>query len=171
MPNEVKQYWPEDLKGFCIGNEGYLLVQFEDEEQPREIDTVKDVTVNFTTSTVDTSCRRSGRWKENLPIINELSIDAEMLFEDTETAVAQRLLKAAQRNEIFKIGAFTADGNGPWFYGCATDMGRPEALEDVVKLSGKYSLSRFIHWYDNATDKSEGGEAHPGIAAGIIAST
>lgn len=55
MANDVKQYWPDDLKGFCIGNEGFLLVQFEDESKPVEIDTAKDVTVNFTTTTVDTS--------------------------------------------------------------------------------------------------------------------
>ena len=168
MADNVKEYWPEDLKGFSIGNEGYLLIQFcsdPDENESKkiyEIDTAKDVTLNFSTSTVDTSCRRSGRWKENLPIINELTVDAEMLFEysDTETKVAHRIQQAAQRNEIFKIGVFTVDGNGPWFYACATDMGRPEPLEDIVKLSGKYSLSRFIHWYESQTETGTP-EPHP----------
>lgn len=153
----AKAYWPNDLKNFCVGGDGYLLVSFADDFYRKlyEVDTVKDVTLNFSTSTVDATCRRSGRWKENLPVVNELSVDAEMLFEygAKDVKVAQRLLKAAQRNEIVKVGAFTVDGNGPWFYACVTDMSRPEALEDVVKLSSKYSLSRFIRWYDALDDE------------------
>ena len=149
-----KSQWPDDLRGYSIGKDGYLVVSFDQGATYYEIDTARDVTVNFSTTTVDTSCRRSGMYKENLPIVNELSIDAEMLF-DLKDNVCNKLVNASQSNGIFLLGAFTDSGNGPLFYGCATDMSRPEELEGVVRLSGKYSLTRFINWYPGAQTEEE----------------
>lgn len=145
-----KSQWPDDLRGYSIGKDGYLLVSFDQGDEYFEIDTAKDVTVSFSTSTVDTSCRRSGMYRENLPIVNELSIDAEMLF-DLNDNVCKALERCSQANGIFLLGAFTDSGNGPLFYGCATDMTRPEELEGVVRLSAKYSLTRFIHWFPGSS--------------------
>ena len=148
-----KKEWPEDLKGYSIGKDGYLAVSFDEGKTYHEIDTAKDVTLSFSTTTVDTSCRRSGMYRENLPIINELTIDAEMLF-DLRDETVRKLIKRSQENGIFLIGAFTDSGNGPLFYGCATDMSRPEELEGVVRLSAKYSLTRFINWFEGSTKTS-----------------
>lgn len=149
-----KSQWPDDLQGYSIGRDGFLVVSFDQGETYYEIDTARDVTVNFSTTPVDTSCRRSGMYKENLPIVNELSIDAEMLF-DLKDNVCNELVNASQSNGIFLLGAFTDSGNGPLFYGCATDMSRPEELEGVVRLSAKYSLTRFVNWYPGGTNLDE----------------
>ena len=145
-----KSQWPDDLRGYSIGKDGYLVVSFDQGQTFFEIDTAKDVTVSFSTTTVDTSCRRSGMYRENLPIVNELSGDAEMLF-DLKDNVCKAIEHASQSNGIFLLGAFTDSGNGPLFYACATDMSRPEELEGVVRLSAKYSLTRFINWFKGSS--------------------
>lgn len=148
-----KSQWPDDLRGYSIGKDGYLLFSPDQGKNYFEIDTAKDVTVSFSTTTVDTSCRRSGMYRENLPIVNELSVDAEMLF-DLNDNVCKAIEHASQSNGIFLLGAFTDSGNGPLFYACATDMSRPEELEGVVRLSAKYSLTRFINWFPGSSEGS-----------------
>ena len=149
-----KSQWPDDLRGYSIGKDGYLLVSFDQGQKYFEVDTAKDVTVSFSTTTVDTSCRRSGMYRENLPIVNELSVDAEMLF-DLKDPVCKAIEHASQSNGIFLLGAFTDSGNGPLFYACATDMSRPEELEGVVRLSAKYSLTRFVNWFKGSTETED----------------
>lgn len=162
-----KAQWPSDLTGYSIGKDGYLVVSFDQGEHWYDIETARDVTLNFSVNTVDTTCRRSGMYRAALPVIVDMSVDAEMLF-DANDPIVMELVEQSQSNGIFLIGVFNDGGNGPMFYGCATDMTRSEPTEDVVKLSAKYALTQFQYWFKNKDDvyggKSSGSEddmTHP----------
>lgn len=157
-----KTNWPADVKNYSVGNNGFMIFWFNGDAKPEIGDTSRDVTTNFTSSTIDTSSRRSGQWKEALPVFNELSLDAELLFEEldddesTVEPVSYKLQQAAINRDIFRIGAFTEGGNGAWFWGCVTDCTRSEPLEDIVKVSAKFALTRYIGWYDTFETKIPG---------------
>ena len=159
-----KSQWPSDLQGYSIGKDGYLVVSFDQGTHWYEIETARDVTLNATTNPIDTTCRRSGRFKENLPLTNELSVDAEMLF-DVNDPVVTELLNQWHYGGVFKLGVYTDKGNGPEFYAFLTDMGRPEELEGVVRVSAKYSLTRFVKWWN---DKEEAGHPISSLPTGTV---
>lgn len=151
--------WPDDLQGLNIGNDGYLVVSFRNAngvfEDNFEIDIVRDVTINSSVTTVDSSSRRSGLFKEALPGKIELSISGEILY-DQNDYVYNSLQDCFVRGGLFKLGAFTSSGNGPWMYACITGFPRNEELENVVRISAEFGCARFIRWYNDV-----GPEDHP----------
>lgn len=158
-----KSTWPEDLKGYCLGNDGVLVVSFDGGKTYLECETVKNVNVNTTVSMIDTTTRRSGFFKEELAGKAELSIDGEMLFDATDPCY-QQLQDAYLGGKVITVGAFLSNGNGPLMRASISDFTRSEELEGVVSVSAKYSNSRFIGWFTDSSAITNGaGESveHP----------
>ena len=150
-----KDQWPSRFQGYEIGNNGYLLVSFDDGETYFEIDTAKDVTTNHSIESVDSDCRRSGLFKSTLPGKIEISVDAEMLLDEKDN-VYRALEYSAINGMVFRLACLTEGGNGPEFYACLSDFGRQEPLSGVVSAQAKYALVDFIHWWtdeNNFTDE------------------
>ena len=144
-----KSSWPDELQGYEIGNDGYLIVGFGSGESMKcyECETVRNVSVNTAVSTIDTTTRRSGFFKEEMPGSAELSVDGEMLF-DANDPCYKALQEAYTTGTIVTVGAFLSNGNGPWMRAAIADFSRSEELDGVVTVSAKYSNARFIDWFD-----------------------
>jgi hypothetical protein len=144
-----KSSWPDELQGYEIGNDGYLIVGSGSGENFKcyECETARNVNVNTTVSTIDTTTRRSGFFKEEMPGSAELSVDGEFLF-DANDPCYQMLQEAYTTGKVITVGAFLSNGNGPWMRAAITDFSRSEELDGVVSVSAKYSNARFIDWFN-----------------------
>lgn len=144
-----KTSWPDELQGYEIGNDGYLIVGSGsgDAFKCYECETARNVNVNTTVSTIDTTTRRSGFFKEEMPGSAELSVDGEMLF-DANDPCYKMLQEAYTTGKVITVGAFLSNGNGPWMRATITDFSRSEELDGVVSVSAKYSNARFIDWFN-----------------------
>ena len=164
-----KSDWPLDLRGYGIGRLSYLIGVFESRNGSYyvEFDTARDVTVNYSRASVDTNCWRlddlAGRplndaqfnMKEFVMGKSELSISADLLF-DLYDSASVGLMNNALYGNYFRVGAFTDQGFGPWFWTFASKVDRSEPLDDIVKVSVELPCARFITWYDSCYETSNG---------------
>ena len=144
-----KSSWPDELQGYEIGNDGRLIVGFGSGESLKcyECETCRNVNIDTSVSTIDTTTRRSGFFKEEMPGSAELSVDGEMLF-DANDPCYKALQEAYTTGTIVTVGAFLSNGNGPWMRATIAGFSRSEELDGVVSVSAKYSNARFIDWFD-----------------------
>ena len=137
----------------------YLLVSFDFGYKWYEIDTSKDVNVNYSIEAIDTDCRRSGHYKTSLPGKVDMSVDADMFFDKNDN-VFRALELCATGGGIFRLCALTEEGNGPDFYAHITDFSRNESLSSLISCQAKYSVVEFNHWWKDKLDDT-GTPYHP----------
>ena len=158
-----KMQWPEKHRGLNLGRNSRLAVSFDDGTTWTQLDLVKDVTINHSIDAVDSESRRSGSFKSSMPGKIELSIDAEVIY-DAHDPVLQQLRSKLINGGIYKIGAFTATGNGFVFYACLTDFTRNQPLGAVTSITTKHALVEFCELWKttfSASSKNTFSTFHP----------
>lgn len=146
-----KSLWPADLQGYSIGNDCRLYVSFDKGRNFNEIDVVRDVTLNQQTSSIETSCKKTGFVKTEVPHLIELSVSAEALFDVNET-LYQQLASAFRSRRIFYLTVHSDSGEGPTFRAFIASFNRSEPLYDVVKVNVEFRLSSFVGWTKSEVD-------------------
>ena len=99
--------------GYILGRKCKLFVQ--DSGAWREVTSVKTVTVNENDVTADATTRGSGQYRQQVPVLKELSVDIEMQ-RDPNDPWQKKLLDAAQQQTVVTLavaeGDITTQGSG-----------------------------------------------------------
>lgn len=170
-----KSQWPDDLQGYALGKSCRLIALFESSAGAHyvEFDVAESASVNYSADTVDVNCWRSRDLKEQIVARQELTVETSLLFDAFDVAGAELLQRALNR-DYFRLGAFTDNGFGPWFWTFASKIDRSEELEGIVKVSATFPCARFLYWYDscylynNAKQPIKLIDDHPLVVGGFI---
>lgn len=94
--------------GYVLGRNCKLFVDSNGTWQ--EVKSVKSITANENTVTADATTRGSGKYRQQVPVLRELSIDIEMQ-RDPNDQWQKKLLDAADDETVVKLAVAEGDIN------------------------------------------------------------
>jgi len=121
-----------------------------------EADNVRDVTINTSAGSADTTTRGNSGWRSTTPGLRELTIEFEMLHKPGD-AFFETVRDAYLNGTAIELCALTGeidteDSEGPKGSFTITNFSRSEPLEEGVTISVTAALQTWDEWVEDGAE-------------------